>query len=912
IQREGADDIRQQVTDEGGRCRIETGEEKTNFILIEVKAERFVPVSVHWGEEEGLLEIPRTYKVALEPGTSIGGFIQNEDGQPIEGATIHLRAGGGESSTINGAQVWARIWDHKETTDANGFWRCDMMPSGLDYVEIRLTHADYVDDESYDTTATPPKRALRDMTSIMVMERGVDLVGMVVNWNGQPIGGASVRQGVENTWGIYYPSTATDNGGIFEFKAVRRGLVLLTVQAKGYAPDLRKVTVREGMEPVEFRLGPGQTIRGRVVDTHGRPVKAAEVSADSWRWEKSIRWKAETDSEGYFEWNDAPKDEVFFNISKEGYIPVVALALSASAQVHIIEMYWSLRIGGDVLDAESGEPVKAFKLVPGTMQRQDSRIEWSYGSAKTFAGGQYETRFSEHNYGYFVRIEADGYLPAVSEMFSQEEQDVVFDFSLEKAEGPSGVVYLPGGAPAEGAEVILCTASRPAHVRNGMLVNRQESVLVKCGADGRFSFSPQTEPYLLVVLDEAGYAEITDGELATSPEVRIRPWGRLEGVLRIGGQPVANEQVSLECYRASEPNVPSFSPSYYSAGTDANGKFVLERVIPGVVKVGHQFFVRGRRAVRSHAELVEVGAGQTVAVEIGGKGRPTVGRLELPPDMNDSVDWANVWSWIALKLPEPPHPEDFNQLIMKEQKEWEQRWRESEEGEAYAKMEWEKGRSYGVRMEDDGTFRAEDVPPGTYQLQVSVSEAGLWWWGGSMPAAVVNYDGSLSYEFEVPDASEEAGEEPLDVGTFLLEVRKRLQAGDVAPVFEAETFDGQQIRPADYIGKVVVLTFWSSEDSSTAAELQNILEACSIFGEDDQLVIIGMSLDRDAEAAKKFATDNELRWINCFQGTRVSISEDYEIRKSPRTFVIGPDGRILAEEPSPLLLESILAEALGM
>ncbi|MHC4361639.1 MAG: peroxiredoxin family protein, partial [Planctomycetota bacterium] len=457
-------------------------------------------------------------------------------------------------------------------------------------------------------------------------------------------------------------------------------------------------------------------------------------------------------------------------------------------------------------------------------------------------------------------------------------------------------------------------ASRPIRFRNGMVVNKEDLTLVECGADGRFSFPPQTERYLIVAIDEAGYAEVTDEELAASPEVTILAWGRVEGALRIGGQPVGNERVSLECYRPSEPDMPSVSPFYYSAGTDENGNFVLERLIPGVVKVAHEFYVRGKRVVRSHAELVEVGAGETVGVEIGGKGRAIVGRLALPADIDDSLDWANVWIWVALKLAEPPHPEDFEQMMMKERLEWEQAWRESEEGRAYTKMEWEEGRSYAVSMADDGTFRAEDVPAGTYQLQVSVSEAGLWWWGGSMPAAVVGYDGSLSYEFEVPDVSERSSDEPLDVGTFLLEVRKRLQVGDTAPAFEAETFDGQQIRLADYTGRVVVLTFWNSEDSSTAAELQDILEACSIFGEDTRLATIGMSLDRDVEAARKFATDNELRWINCFpaQGTRVSISEDYEIRKFPRTFVIGADGRILAEEPSPLLLESILAEALGM
>jgi peroxiredoxin len=137
--------------------------------------------------------------------------------------------------------------------------------------------------------------------------------------------------------------------------------------------------------------------------------------------------------------------------------------------------------------------------------------------------------------------------------------------------------------------------------------------------------------------------------------------------------------------------------------------------------------------------------------------------------------------------------------------------------------------------------------------------------------------------------------------------------GDVAPGFEAETFHGREITLADYLGKVVVLTFWNSEAPSAALELTDLIEACRALGEQGGVVMLGMSLDRDIEAAVRFAQNNELRWMNCYPraGKRVAVSDDYQIWTFPSTFVIGPQGKILTLDPSPSLLQSIVEEALG-
>ena len=86
--------------------------------------------------------------------------------------------------------------------------------------------------------------------------------------------------------------------------------VLLAVRAAGYAPELVSVKIRPGLPPVEFRLGPGRTIRGRVLDDRGRPVSGATVAAYRWRGHETLEWLSQTDAEGRFRWDDAPSDAV--------------------------------------------------------------------------------------------------------------------------------------------------------------------------------------------------------------------------------------------------------------------------------------------------------------------------------------------------------------------------------------------------------------------------------------------------------------------------------------------------------------------------------------------------------------------------------------------------------------------------
>lgn len=710
---------RKDITNEEGRCRIIFDKEEASYVGIRVRKEGFVPVDLRWYDVIIRTGIPKKYTLEIEQGTSIGGFILNEKGRPIEGATVYLLVHGtDETKSI-------AINDQKETTDINGQWRCDIVPSEIEDISIRLAHPDYISDEMYGVPPTPPIEELRNRTAIMVMKKGLSVSGKVVDTRGLPIEGALVAQGSDR-FGSNYPKTKTDSEGWFTLKNAKPGGMVLTVQASGYSPDVKQVTVYAGMNSIEFRIDSGHTIKGRIIDSEGKPIAGAFVVADSWQGYRSLEWRVNTNAEGRFQWNDAPSDEVLFDMGETGYMYVRKYPMSPSYEEYVITMYPPLRVSGKVVDADTGERIDNFKLIHGIKWEDNDNIYWDRREIQTFTQGRYEINITQpHKGGHLVQIEVDGYMPAVSRIFKDDEGEVILNFKLKKGTGPTGIVKLPNGKPAVDAKVLLSTASQPVYFQNGR--TQTEPTFTKTDANGQFSLPAQTESYLLSISHDEGYAEITDKEFATSSEIKIEPWGKIKGVLYIGSKPGAGETISIfySYSKAFEAKLPYVSHTY-TAATDTDGHFTLNRVAPGKAKIGREIRINmGGGAYTStlaNSIPVEVKAGQTVTIQIGGTGRPVVGKVEIPKEYRGADNWTF----------------NFGILI--------------------------PGHNFIVNP--DGTFRIEDVPAGKYKLQINMSEASAPTQPPGKPI------GWVMHEFEVPKMPGGRSDEPLDIGTLKIEMMK--------------------------------------------------------------------------------------------------------------------------------------------
>jgi len=849
------------VTDERGRCKIALDKRKLDYLSVKARKKGFVPVGATWRLAEARTAIPAEYPLTMEPATSIGGIIQDEDGNPIKDVKVNLMIPGGDQIE------WVDIW-HQEKTDANGHWQCDFVPSKLDRLPISLAHPDYISDEMFRLVPSPQIEKLRNMTAIMVMKKGLTMSGRILDMNEQPIEGAKVAQSWTSS--ANFPSTKTDSEGRFKFKNAPPGKMVLTVQAKGYSPDLRQITVHKGVEPVEFRLEPGHTIRGRIVDTTGNPIAGAFVVADTWRGHRSLEWRVDTDSEGRFQWDDAPADEVLIDMGKQRYMSISNYGMSASDKEYVITLYPELKVRGKVVDTQTGEPITQFKLLPGIDWGSNEPVSWQRRSAKTFTQGHYEVTFDFPYPAHLIRVEADGYEPGISRHFKNDEGEFVFDFALNRGTGPTGMVYLPDGKPAAGAEVILCTPSQRAYISNGRNVNKQDSQFVEIKEDGRFSFPAQTEIYSIVALHERGYLEMTREELATSPQLTLQPWARVEGKLLIGKEPGANKAISLWLEKPDEPN----SPRIYHdcrAVTDNEGQFVFERVAPGKATISRELDLGGGFYSYSHSKSIETKAGETISVNIGGTGRPVIGQLVIPDDIKDKFYWRYTRCSLKINSPENPY------------------------------------KNLNFKCEEDGSFRVDDVPAGDYCLYVTAYEP------PSKPSGCIETKiGLLSHNFNVPDIPGGRSDEPLNIGTLELVVQKCLRVGDVAPLFEIKTLDGKDLKLANFRGKVVLLDFWATWCGPCIAEVSKLKELYDAFGKDEQFVMIGLSLDRELETVKEYVAKNELKWLQSFLGQvfESGVVKDYGVMGIPAKFLIDADGKIIAKNLGTEQLKSAISKAL--
>jgi len=864
------------------------------YLSVSASKDGFVPKRVSWGEQELKKTLPKEYTMALEPGTVIGGIIQNEKGEPIEGATVFILI-----PTECNAKECVSIHDYPVKTDGQGKWRCDIIPAKVDDIWIRLSHPDYISDNMYGATQKPPMEKLRDMTGVMVMKKGFTVKGRVTDKAGKPIPNAQVAQGSDR-WGSHYPETKTNAQGEFEFKNVNPDKFVLTVQASGYAPDLKEIAVDKNTKPVKFSLELGKTIKGRIVDTAGKPVSGAFVAADTWRGNRSIEWRVDTDAEGRFVWKDAPADEVLFDMGKQGYMSIRKKALTPSNEEHVLTMSPPLTIKGTVVDAKTGKPIDEFKLIPGT-QWDPAQRYWEQRSAKPFTNGKYEFSASEPYPGHLIRIEAKGYKPAESRAIKSNEGSVVIDFKLEPAQWTTVTVLTPEGKPAVDADVAICTPSQHVMVQDGKFQRMQNFNVLTTDAEGRFTLPSQTEKYKLIILHDTGSAETSKSDT----KVTLKSWGQVEGTVYIGSKPATQAMVALHRSEPYDPNSPRCYMGY-TATSDQNGKFRFNRVFPGdwtaTRGVRH-----GNMTSFTNGSRVTVKPGETSQVKIGGIGRPVVGRLVLPKDEKVEVNWSYGHYGISSRLPRPTAFEAMKTLGAEARKKWYENWKTSKEGQAYER-EQRESKYYSFFVNSDGTFRAEDVSAGNYSLNASVHNppvSGRCGYGEPI--------GRANKEFTIPPIPGGQSDQPFDLGSIELKLVKQVKLGTPAPEFQVKTLDGKTIKLSDYKGRYVLLDFWATWCGPCVGEMPALKEVYKKYGQDKRFVMLGLSLDNTLDDLEDYVKKNKISWPQGYLGewAKTKVPESYHVEGVPAIFLIDPAGKIIEKDLRGPMVEQALEKHLG-
>ena len=296
--------VRQHVTDESGRLVIPLPREKFDRLTVTARKDGLAPKKVYLRRPTPGFETPRSYALAMGPGTSIGGIVRDAEGHPIEGVIVTPYEGNARDNVreaLDLDNVTARA-------DRDGRWHIDIIPADFDlgYLSFSFAHPEFLrpfDSSRFEASAA--REELRGRRAVTVLHRGIPVSGRVVDHEGRPIAGASVRLG-KDQWA---PAEKTDADGRFRCKSAAATENDLTVQANGYAPEVRSVRASDGLAPLEFRLNPGRMIRGQIVDPTGKPLAGAFVTVSAWNRHTTLDWRTETDANGRFVWNSAPRTQ---------------------------------------------------------------------------------------------------------------------------------------------------------------------------------------------------------------------------------------------------------------------------------------------------------------------------------------------------------------------------------------------------------------------------------------------------------------------------------------------------------------------------------------------------------------------------------------------------------------------------
>lgn len=128
-------------------------------------------------------------------------------------------------------------------------------------------------------------------------------------------------------------------------------------------------------------------------------------------------------------------------------------------------------------------------------------------------------------------------------------------------------------------------------------------------------------------------------------------------------------------------------------------------------------------------------------------------------------------------------------------------------------------------------------------------------------------------------------------------VASRLVIGAIAPEFEQENMNGDMVKLSDFRGKYLLVDFWASWCAPCRVENPNLVKAYEKY-KGRNFEILGVSLDYPGKKENwiKAVEMDGLTWpqVSDLNGWNNKVAKLYAITGVPQSFLIDPEGRIIA------------------
>ncbi|MBI3258057.1 MAG: TlpA family protein disulfide reductase [Ignavibacteriae bacterium] len=124
-----------------------------------------------------------------------------------------------------------------------------------------------------------------------------------------------------------------------------------------------------------------------------------------------------------------------------------------------------------------------------------------------------------------------------------------------------------------------------------------------------------------------------------------------------------------------------------------------------------------------------------------------------------------------------------------------------------------------------------------------------------------------------------------------------LEIGDEAPNFTMDNQLGKPVSLKDFRGKVVMIDFWATWCGPCVAAIPHLKELNDKYTGKD-VVILGVSLDKDLDQWKSFITDEQLNWTHIADGNywNNAASLKYNIEAIPSVWIVDRNGKITSKD----------------
>jgi beta-lactamase regulating signal transducer with metallopeptidase domain/thiol-disulfide isomerase/thioredoxin len=876
--------------------------QKQTWFTLSARHENYSPRGFSWSDtdEDVRTQLPAEVTVRLPHGVSAGGVVRDAAGNPVEGVRVR----------VFGTDYWqglrhefSEYWSDSAgapviVTDASGHWQAPDFPRDMTQVRIEFTCPGgallrFVQEGESDPREPGNPINLDEFKAdkaVFVLPEGKTIRGMVVDENGKGIGGARM---MARSVMAYSPApyVFTNNAdGSFELQHWNDVQVLLAVEAPNHATTTAKIVPAHMAPNIRIVLPPAKPLRIRVVGEKNEPIVGAGMSVIYWRTRDQILdWGARTDEHGEAVWSNAPVQRVAIWIVASNY-PARSANLAADGTEKTIRLSKEsgrrISVHLHAVDADSGQPLKTFGVFRDLQWDHTFKAWGRAGEDGEFREQVNASEFREGTEPYFtLQIRVEGYAPWTSDGCYFEDGDAELDAKLKKSPVPAGVVLQPDGKPAANATVML-NLGQSAIFANapGRYYPNHGSPTEHTDKDGSFHFMAADKDEYVVISHPSGFLSLTVGELTRAHEVQLKPWATVDGVLRVNGKPLAGQSVDVRSpinWSGVEDLI-----LVYSAKTDGQGHFSFTNLPPGdYVLYRTPHLIMGATTTESHQLTFDLQAGEHKQLDYGFGGRDVVGHV----DTDIAVNWQNDAQVLVAKVaPPPPAPTSWQYADNSDYQKALRSYEHSPEVRAAER----KQQQFQLIFDEDGNFRADDVPPGTYELRLRLTKPPE---PGKPRIPFQEQElASLKKEVVIP-----AGSEAFDLGLLNLPVSPdaglKTSGEKAAPVaFSAHRLDGSAFKLSDFKGQFVVVTFWASWSDRCTEQMAELQKIQKELAGNERVKFLDINVDGDAAALRKVIEARGYQGTHGWLDTTdlATLSKTFDVNSLPATYLIDPENRL--------------------